>query len=264
MTPSLGYARNGNPSPSPRRANPFEPSIQRSNSPATNSISWICTICSQANQLPPHFDASTANAHTPLTPCSTCGVKPSLAHVLKAAISNASGRQGSSPLGTPGQSLVGTPQPDVGVARSLPYEFGEVQAPLESRLQCPRCTFLNHPSLRNCELCGAPLGAPQINGSGGLTNGIQREDSPGPVLENGIQEPDSLECIKLSFRSGGEKVFYDRLKGAMQQRKWVLQNAPPVPQPEHHDGGLLGIDGFPQKADRPKVVGIAGLERRGQ
>ena len=74
------------------------------------------------------------------------------------------------------------------------------------------------------------------------------------------------ECIKLSFRAGGDKIFYERLKGAMVQRKWLLQNAPPVPQPNASlspaSGGYTGAqDGH--EPSKTSGGGIAGLERRG-
>jgi len=80
----------------------------------------------------------------------------------------------------------------------------------------------------------------------------------------------TLEYIKISFRAGGDKIFHERLKGAMIQRKWLLQNAPPVPQSSYNIGGSAGMltnlhvgsDGRVLD-DRPRAVGIAGLERRG-
>lgn len=45
----------------------------------------------------------------------------------------------------------------------------------------------------------------------------------------------------------------------MVQRKWLLQNAPPVPRPSLYPNGSSQT-----LAQRTKVVGIAGLERRGQ
>ena len=100
---------------------------------------------------------------------------------------------------------------------------------------------------------------------------MQRPESPGPTIESHISDIDhSSECVKLSFRVGGEKVFHERLKGAMLQRKWLLKNAPPVPRPNQwqrgsatglptHDAQLNGT--VPR--ERSKIVGIAGLERRG-
>lgn len=99
----------------------------------------------------------------------------------------------------------------------------------------------------------------------------QRPESPGPTMHSQTLDLDhSLECVKFSFRAGGEKVFHERLKGAMLQRKWLLQNAPPVPRPDRPSGGasnqVIDTDGrltAPPPLERPKVVGIAGLERRG-
>ncbi|PHH66795.1 hypothetical protein CDD81_5927 [Ophiocordyceps australis] len=56
------------------------------------TATWVCTICSFSNPVPANFDPSAANAHTPLPACLTCGIKPTLSHVLKAAISHASNR----------------------------------------------------------------------------------------------------------------------------------------------------------------------------
>jgi ESCRT-II complex subunit VPS36 len=70
------------------------------------------------------------------------------------------------------------------------------------------------------------------------------------------------ESIKLSFRAGGEKIFHERLKGCMTQRKWLLQDAPPVPRP-NRAGSESGTPGTSTPAsERTKTVGIAGLEQR--
>ncbi|KAL8825009.1 MAG: hypothetical protein Q9191_004673 [Dirinaria sp. TL-2023a] len=266
-TPAFTSARSHSSSPAPRVASPFDPTAQRAGSPNTSSISWICTICTQANQLPLHFDATTANAHTPLPPCSTCGVKPSLAHVLKAAVSTASGWHAPTPAESPRRSIVGSRFES---QKALGNRYGNVEETHllpEPRFQCPRCTFLNHPSLPNCELCGTSLTSVQGDDHTLAQDFGGRSESPGPTLGNGTPDLDhSIECIKLSFRAGGEKIFYERLKGAMQQRKWLLQNAPPVPKPDSSDGTTPRTDvGLAQAAsNHTKVVGIAGLERRGQ
>ncbi|KAK8198024.1 EAP30/Vps36 family-domain-containing protein [Phyllosticta capitalensis] len=86
----------------------------------------------------------------------------------------------------------------------------------------------------------------------------RRTESPAPVLSGAPPSEDGPECIKFSFRAGGEKIFYERLKSALVQRKWLLQSAPPIPKPA--DDGAASSNGLPM---RNKVVGIAGLERRG-
>jgi len=69
------------------------------------------------------------------------------------------------------------------------------------------------------------------------------------------------ESIKISFRGGGEKIFLERLKAAMTQRKWLLQGAPPVPK-LNRQGGDVGVNDSSPSTDRVKTVGIAGLEQR--
>jgi len=76
--------------------------------------------------------------------------------------------------------------------------------------------------------------------------------------------------VKFSFRAGGDKVFHERLKNALIQRKWLLQNAPPVPTPGQSGnggassgGGASGSTNVNGSAAAERVVGIAGLERAG-
>jgi ESCRT-II complex subunit VPS36 len=69
------------------------------------------------------------------------------------------------------------------------------------------------------------------------------------------------ESIKLSFRGGGEKIFHERLKGSMIQRKWLLQSAPPVPRPNQESHPSVAGSTTPT-GERVKTVGIAGLEQR--
>ncbi|KAI9799374.1 MAG: hypothetical protein M1833_004074 [Piccolia ochrophora] len=267
---STGSPRLGRGSPS-RIA-----SASGSASPGHNAT-WICPICSFSNSVPSSFDPTTVNAHTPLPPCLACGIKPPLAHILKAVVSNASLRHS-----TP------TPSSPVYAAREMenqqnspgPYRTSfeadispasEVSLPT---ISCPRCTFLNHSSLSNCEICGAPLAGGRKPTS--TLPGIEdiRTESPGPSLKSlDLNETDPLENIKLSFRGGGDKTFYDRLKDALVQRKWLLQGAPPVPKPNRSPavGAGLGAEGSQPSMSgiaeeppaRPKTVGIAGLEQRG-
>lgn len=204
-----------------------------------------------------------------------CGIKPSLSHVLKAAISTASGRQ----------SLTAS---SLGPSQSLQDSHGHISAeadnvyndssrdivssePIDVQFQCPRCTFKNHSQLLSCELCGAPLLSDETSTRAGFTGNIVRSESPGLTLDSPSStlgnEP---TLIKLSFRASGDKIFYERLKGAMVQRKWLLRNAPPVPKPRQISSATPGPEpaltnhGNQNPSERSKVVGIAGLERRGQ
>ncbi|KKY21533.1 putative vacuolar protein sorting protein [Phaeomoniella chlamydospora] len=119
----------------------------------------------------------------------------------------------------------------------------------------------------SCEICGASLVVSEdlhVNTSGDET----RPESPGPEREHlALLETDYLDPVKLSFRAGGEKIFYERLKGAMIQRKWLLRNAPPIPEPTNltDSAQISSVTSGDQNALSPRnnLVGIAGLERRG-
>lgn len=117
-------------------------------------------------------------------------------------------------------------------------------------------------------MCGAPLPSA---GSLGLNNGNGSGfTSPSPFSEqNSLQNTEITGSIKLSFRGGGDKIFYERMKGALIQRKWLLQIAPPMPQPSQTSSpGPRALspavdNGLPSTQSRPSAVGIAGLEQRG-
>ena len=100
-----------------------------------------------------------------------------------------------------------------------------------------------------------------------LGESIGRPESPGPILDGANPRIDhDIECVKFSFRGGGEKVFHERLKGAMVQRKWLLQNAPPIPSSSlgNVNTTTIDIDGqVRQPPGKARTVGIAGLERQG-
>ncbi|KAI5307362.1 hypothetical protein KEM56_006032 [Ascosphaera pollenicola] len=213
------------------------------------NATWICTICSFANPVPLNFNPETANAYgTPLPPCLACGIKVSFATLLKAAISarseglshsvrNANANAGAAPVSQP------------------------VNSKNAATLTCPRCTFENHGSIMSCEMCGASLQSiPE--------RGVARV----PVAEQAnLPSFQPTDVLKLSFRSGGDRTFYERLKNALVQRKWMLANAPPVPKLEQQSNpSSPGRNSSPiwdeskQIQRKPNAVGIAGLERQRQ
>lgn len=254
-------SRSATASPLSRADSPFH--LPTPEPPPTSTATWICTICSNSNPVPSNFDPKTASEHTPIPPCLLCGCKPAFAQVLKAAISSATNRplqaQISTPIPVRGRPDVPRPQSDNwgGPSPSQTKQGGEATFP------CPRCTFLNHPSLPSCEICGASLVSQDL--PTGLDNPLLREESPGPML-NSLPDPPELgnnESIKLSFRGGGEKIMNERLKSCMIQRKWLLQGAPPVPTPNRANGSETGSSGTGGATpERAKTVGIAGLEQR--
>ncbi|KAI1487910.1 EAP30/Vps36 family-domain-containing protein [Biscogniauxia mediterranea] len=271
---SASPSRNGGASPSPAPDSAYRSPSVASSQPSA-AATWVCTICSFPNPVPSNFDPTTANAHTPLPPCLACGIKPALTHMLKASISNVTSRQMASSGVLPLSAGTGIPPPGVGPNGSGGYRNGQAGIPPEAAghtssdtggFQCPRCTFLNHPSLLSCEICGAPLISHDVPIP--VVSEPERTDSPGPTLNfgnvAGLENPDN---VKISFRNrnGGEKIFYERLKGAITQRKWLLHEAPPVPK-SGRAGDDARSDSLSQSGSgsvRKKTAGIAGLEQMG-
>merc|ERR1712093_170254 len=96
----------------------------------------------------------------------------------------------------------------------------------------------------------------------GLDQAPVRSESPGPILQTlPLPTAENGENIKLSFRAGGGPIFYERLKGSMQQRKWLLQGAPPIPTAAEQTTSGSGTS-TPTGERVVKTVGIAGLEQR--
>lgn len=92
----------------------------------------------------------------------------------------------------------------------------------------------------------------------------ERSESPGPSLTGLNRETNSeTECVKISFRAGGDKDFYAKLKTVLVQRKWLLQNAPPVPDSHQHSWTNQGSGTKQVPEVRTRPPGIAGLEQQG-
>lgn len=262
-------SRSATASPLSRADSPFH--LPTAEPAPASTATWICPICSFSNPVPSNFDPQTSNEHTPLAPCLACGIKPPFALVLKAAISSATNRAPQcspvslrTPIPLRGHANTPRPQSEVWGPSGESSRNEPSQTSNGAVFQCPRCTFENHPSLLSCELCGAPLISQDL--PTGLDKLILRTESPGPVLNN-LPAPgtEENESIKLSFRGGGERIFLERVKGCMTQRKWLLQGAPPVPKPNRQsgsEGGTSGSGSSTPTGERSKTVGIAGLEQR--
>ncbi|KAL1748714.1 EAP30/Vps36 family-domain-containing protein [Schizophyllum fasciatum] len=89
--------------------------------------------------------------------------------------------------------------------------------PTSKSRSCPACTFINHPSLRECEICGTPLVAAKASSAA----------APRPAVPSTISGPDS-NIIKLSFRKSGDKPFYAALKRALTAKQWDAASTVPL------------------------------------
>lgn len=255
-SPSDAIARSATSSPRPG----IQPRIPTpAPASATINATWVCPICALSNPVPSSFDPSTANQHTPLLPCQACGIKPPLALMIKAAIAAMSNRPAGMRAGI-------TPPLQQHTTNDGTSTYAHVDDPPPVAGVCPRCTFHNHPSLAVCEMCAASLQPARTNIPDSNADVAQRAESPGVSLTASIIGDETIETIKFSFRAGGVNVFLERLKGALVQRKWLLQSAPPIPKPFNpllrgDSDPSSPVDGHPRSAT-PRAVGIAGLERR--
>lgn len=241
-------------SPGSRSGSPFRsPQISRISS-MVNNANWICPICSFSNPVPSNFEPATATESFPVPPCLSCGIPPPFATILKAAIAGASSRSGP-PLASSTDTV------------QEPERNGINHNILQSQsLICPMCTFHNHPSLQSCEMCGFPL-TNRGGSSIAAYSEANRAASPAPEIDhiNDFNEP---VIVKLSFRAGGDKVFSEKLKAAMIQRKWLATYAPPIPKPldnirRSQPGSPTSSTFESRGSPKMSAVGIAGLEQRG-
>lgn len=193
-------------------------------------VDWICVFCSFNNHISCKVDLA---AETPK--CTSCGVTPPRKQIEKALQScmDASG------------PLLQLPEP------ANPDE-------------CPKCTFINHPSMKYCEMCGTALQTPVLD----LANRIRRSESRallasraqnplGLVLEEKEDYTSGKPYIKVSFRKGGDLTFYEHLVQEIDKIKWEkLENR----------GGISGDATKVRKHENPKIQsrGIHSLERIGE
>ncbi|KIM26587.1 hypothetical protein M408DRAFT_72594 [Serendipita vermifera MAFF 305830] len=134
------------------------------------------------------------------------------------------------------------PQPEATTQpRDIPTSHSSYLSPGHSRsdnaqLACSICTFLNHPSLRNCEMCGTPL-PKRTNAPDAL--GPSRVNKSAPASRPSSPESkENINILKISFRRGGDKAFYATLKTALEAKVWD------VVEPQAKAKNRTGIHGL--------------------
>lgn len=157
--------------------------------------SWECEVCAFRN--PPGLSPAAARI------CSLCGVP-------RASVPNGHSTIASSHLSSslPSSSAVSS-------STSL-HETSTSARSGTSVIACSACTFLNHPSLRACEICSTELPKPprQLK-SAPSSRPITPEDD-----DDGGTPPHKL--IKVSFRKGGDKPFYAVLRRCLKSKAWEV------------------------------------------
>lgn len=199
VTPSTYLIQAGFLKSSPKLTLHFKPLETKSSTPKSASKSsspqsnWICTYCTFSNPYPSNFSPTSY-----IPPCLNCGMPP--------------------PPGTlkpPAPSTL-SPNPPRAIPPLPPIAS-------DGLFPCPRCTFHNHPALTACEICGEPLISPNLPAVLASAEAIDRGVSPAPQP---IISGEERNYVRLSFRSGGEKIFLERLKSAMSKKEWEVRPQP--------------------------------------
>ena len=156
-----------------------------------SSAVWTCMICSFNNHIATNFNVD----RNDLPKCVSCGIAPSR-EALRKVIEDAMKKEPAL-----------DPKPDL------------------KKNECPRCTFINHPSMRNCEMCGTEL-KPRASVLAKQIALHERPDSPlyqnplGLTLEEPEAYTNQKPYIKVSFRKGGETGFLENAVQAIDKIKW--------------------------------------------
>lgn len=151
-------------------------------------ISWTCSICCFTNELKTsNYDIERMRADfSSLPTCANCGVK--------------------SDWETLEQYLE---------EKNLASNFdAKLDLLSNDGTSCPDCTFINHLSMLNCEICGAILKKvePVSNSS---TSGVTFQ-----VNGNAVLDYLNTSLFKISFRNGGSRVFYKTLQEKIKEALW--------------------------------------------
>ncbi|RDB18220.1 Vacuolar protein-sorting-associated protein 36 [Hypsizygus marmoreus] len=195
----------------------------------TGFESWECEVCAYRN--PPGLSPAAARV------CGLCGVPRSSVPVSSA-----------SPI--PHHLSSSLPSSAVSSATSsVPSLSNQPLDDAPSTIACPACTFLNHLSLRSCEMCSTEL--PRAPRRALKSAPSTRPPSPDPEDE----DLTAIRMIKISFRRGGDKAFYAVLKRCLKSKAWeangiggiphVVSSSPDsTPVPDRNTIGRSGITGI--------------------
>jgi ESCRT-II complex subunit VPS36 len=186
--------------------------------------SWKCTIC--GNRNPPGLSPAARGT------CTLCGMPRDLDSIAN----------GPATLKLPSSPPILIPHASTSSAyaasKSLPSSSSHAPVPNQETseddgIACSACTFLNHPSLRECEMCGTPLQRPNTPASSSSRpHSVHASSHPSksaPVSRPSSPESSEQEggkatnkYIRLSFRKGGDKSFYASLKTSLQTKAWLV------------------------------------------
>lgn len=189
---------------------------QKSETSKKNTITttWVCPICTYLNEYQTTGENLETKKYSPdlLPICSNCGVKTNYDSIENSINKNLAGRKKSIDLIS------------------------------SDGIECHKCTFVNHPSLINCEVCGASLQhSSNVDLYLSTQNKNKKSDLQFETLE--IYGKLNIDIIKLSFRNGGNKDFYLNLVEMLNSKE-----------------AIKDLSVFPKKNENIMLNGIHGLQ----
>lgn len=193
----------------------FLKNIDRSHTPANTRetnygkiyTNWVCYICSYSNEVSLDYDISKGAPS-----CVSCGIKSPI-DIIKMVLKK---KREQVEQESPAKHAIS----DIETHTEANSKSSKSSA--AEKNHCRRCTFINHPSLRFCEMCGAELDTIDTPAkSGGILNTVDDNLVKESDLE-GLEEvyTDDKPYIKLSFRKDGALQFYNNLMEQLDKLKW--------------------------------------------
>ncbi|KAF9446258.1 hypothetical protein P691DRAFT_673987 [Macrolepiota fuliginosa MF-IS2] len=170
-----------------------------------NGGTWECEVCGNKNRNPPGHSPSSTQV------CELCGVpRPTTSTSRISPSHHLSSSLPSSSIHQPNPITPSTSPPTTG---------------RQSSTACPACTFLNHPSLRECEICGTKL-HPTLSVPEQRTKSAPATRPTSPDLDDDDDDDPVIgserKLMKVSFRKGGDKPFYTVLKRSLKSKAWEV------------------------------------------
>ncbi|GME81724.1 unnamed protein product [Ambrosiozyma monospora] len=173
-----------------------------------HDVNWVCPICYFSNPIPAKqvsaIKRGLSKAELPV--CHSCGVKAS-------------------------REIIDQLQEDTKASSNSQPKPQEIDYLTLDGSQCTKCTFINHPSMLHCEMCGAPLASLNLPTQLLDPSAFHNHGNPSsvstskPTLTLRTEEYSSNKqpnesIIKLSFRNGGSRLFYQKFQEAIEKAEW--------------------------------------------
>ncbi|KAI5954069.1 VPS36 [Candida margitis] len=183
---------------------------------SSSGFDWVCKICSFKNHVSGEIDAEMEAPK-----CIACGV-PNMNFIQDLQTKS---DRASSESAIVAPLTVASSGQSSGLVEASPSPANSTPEPVSSTNQvpagqCPTCTFINHKSLKFCEMCGTELASSTFEINQALQD-ISIESNPLNLhLEGAEQYTNNQPYIKISFRKGGESQFFQEVATLIDEIKW--------------------------------------------